>query len=147
MNEEYRIMLSLDEILTAYLRQISAKVNEDFYIKVVHFALLYRDCMNTYGYQKLAEAQCREAKIPLDDANINARIEANKVVSENHEFTEINNAELGPEICNEFVTVFTAQLKEEEKGNLDRNETIDLTRHLCHWLFINGFTCSKLSLI
>lgn len=85
--------------------------------------------------------------MPLDDAHIQSRLERHKDLMELHEFTVIKNGEVGPEVCNEFVTVFMANKKESEKGELERNETIDLTRHFCHWLFINGHTCSKLSLI
>ena len=63
-----------------------------------------------------------------------------------HEFACINNAEVAPEICNEFVTVFLVE-RAKHVEELERNEVIDLVRHLCHWLFINGHTCSKLSLI
>lgn len=55
--------MSFDEIQTAYLREVASKVNGTFYTKVLHFALLYRECLNNYGWQKLAEAECREAKI------------------------------------------------------------------------------------
>lgn len=63
-----------------------------------------------------------------------------------NEYTAINNCEYGPEICNEFVTVY---LDDEinNPGRLARSEIIDLTQHLCNWLFQNRLTCSKLSMV
>jgi hypothetical protein len=61
-----------------------------------------------------------------------------------HEFCGINNAEVAPEICNEFVTTY---LEKQKDVGLERLDSIDYTRNLCHWLFINGHTCSKLSMI
>lgn len=46
MSEEWRVMLSCDESLTAYLRDVSSKTNADYYAKVLTFILLYRDCLN-----------------------------------------------------------------------------------------------------
>lgn len=62
-----------------------------------------------------------------------------------HEFCSINNAEVVPEICNEFVTIYLEGTK--EGIGINREDAIDYTRNLCHWLFINGHTCSKLSMI
>ena len=39
-------MLSCDESLTAYLRDVSSKTNREFYQKVCLFVFLYRDCLN-----------------------------------------------------------------------------------------------------
>ena len=61
-----------------------------------------------------------------------------------HEFCAINNAEVAPEICNEFVTSFLEKYKD---CGLERLDSIDYSRNFCHWLFIHGHTCSKLSMI
>ena len=34
---------------------MSKSVNEAFYVNLLKFVLLYRDCLNLYGNQKLAE--------------------------------------------------------------------------------------------
>lgn len=60
------------------------------------------------------------------------------------EFCVHNNGEYAPEVCNEFVTLYWEQHKHID---LTRDDAIDLTRNLCHWLFVNGFTCSKLTII
>ncbi len=48
------------------------------------------------------------------------------------EYSQLNNAEFAPEVANEFVTVFYDQ---KTVGHLTRPEVIDLTQHLCTWLF------------
>ena len=74
MSEEWRVMMSCDEAMAVYLRDVSCKVNETFFKQVIMFVLLYRDCMNQYGWQKLAEAELREIKLPLDDKNVAKRV-------------------------------------------------------------------------
>ena len=74
MSEEWRVMMSCDEAMAVYLRDVSCKVNESFFKQVIMFVLLYRDCMNQYGWQKLAEAELREIKLPLDDKNVAKRV-------------------------------------------------------------------------
>ena len=73
------------------------------------------------------------------------RVEVYKPLVETTEFCQVNNSELLPEICNEFVTIYLND--KLTVAGFERSEGIDLTRHLCHWLFINGHTCSKLSMI
>ena len=78
----------------------------------------------------------------LEEKNVQARVDSYKDFINTYEFCTINNAELLPEICNEFVTIYLNDI-----AGFDRAEAIDYVRHFCHWLFINGHTCSKLSLI
>jgi len=61
-----------------------------------------------------------------------------------NEFCEINNAEIAPEISNEFVAIY---LENRKHTAIERSDATDYTRHFCHWLFINGYTCSKLSMV
>lgn len=58
------------------------------------------------------------------------------------DFSLINNAEICPEICNEFVTIFI----EQHKYQIDRGDAIDLTRNFSYWLYKNGHTCTKISM-
>ena len=58
----------------------------------------------------------------------------------------MNNSEVIPEVCNEFVTVFM-EARKNIPSTLSRQDNVDLTRHICHWMFIHGHTCSKLSII
>jgi len=61
-------LLSCDEIFCLYLREICRKVNEIYYRTVLRFVLLYRECMNEYGWIKRRETLNR-AKVTeeMDD--------------------------------------------------------------------------------
>ena len=61
-------------------------------------------------------------------------------------YCAVNNAEFAPEVCNEFVTIYLDEAT-ANKVKLPRTELIDLTQHVCHWLFTNRLTCSKLSMV
>lgn len=50
MQEEYRVMLSTDEILALYLRDVASKTNQVFYKTMLRFVFLYRECLNDYGW-------------------------------------------------------------------------------------------------
>ena len=72
------------------------------------------------------------------------RLETYEPLRSDSEYTSVNNAEFAPEIANEFVTVF---FEEHIVGQLTRSDVIDLTQHLCNWLFLQKMTCSKLSMV
>ena len=63
-------MLSADDIFAMYLNYVGKLSNSEFIKTVLQFVLLYRDCLNKYGWQKVAEADLRETKQTLDESNI-----------------------------------------------------------------------------
>ena len=103
--------------------------------------LLFRKCLNTYGWTKKRESEALLAGEKIKDASGN---ELETEESNAAEFSRVNNAEHAPEVCNEFVTVF---LDKYPNTGIDRGDSIDLTRNLCHWIYTNGHTCSKLSMV
>ena len=60
------------------------------------------------------------------------------------DFCSVNNAEHAPEVCNEFVTIYYL---ENSKTMGSKEDTIDLTRNICHWMFQESFTASRISMI
>lgn len=54
--------LTCDQIFCLYLRDQCKKVNENYYKTILRFVLLYRECMNEYGWIKRRETLNR-AKI------------------------------------------------------------------------------------
>jgi hypothetical protein len=52
MSEEDKDKLTCDEIFAMYLRHVSKQVNETYYRTVLRFVLLYRECLNEYGWLK-----------------------------------------------------------------------------------------------
>lgn len=109
LSEEQRVMLSADDVFTMYLVHVASLVNQDYYRTVLQFVLLYRECFNQYGWQKLAEAELRDLKQPLDDLHVQQRIVLKAEIMQKFEFSECQNAECIPEICNEFVSIYMVQ--------------------------------------
>ena len=52
MTEEEKDTLLCDEIFSLYLRDLSKIVNENYYKTCIRFVLLYRECLNEYGWLK-----------------------------------------------------------------------------------------------
>ena len=145
MPENKRNMLNCEQIFTLYLREFSSLVNETYYKKLMTFVLLFRDCLNIYGWQKRAENEVKEYYGQFDyDRKLKEKLESFDQMKVLNEYTAVNNGEFAPEIANEFVTVF---YDETINGHLTRPEVIDLTQHLCSWLFAQKLTCSKLSMV
>ena len=65
--------------------------------------------------------------------------------SNNLEFSVVNNSEHAPEVCNEFVTIY--YMENSKTMGINKEDCIDFTRSLCHWLFEERFTASRISLI
>lgn len=127
--------MKVDEIFAYYLYFISKKVNELFYKTVMTYTILFRECLNDIGWTKKMESE----DIKLEEN------QAFKHDMETKAFCIYNNAEHAPEICNEFVTVFMENKRQH--CEISKPDQIDLTINLCHWLFENQFTCSKLTMI
>ena len=51
------------------------------------------------------------------------------------EFCCVNSAELAPDICNEFVTIYMDLDQNRRLMEISKHDKIDLTINLCHWLF------------
>ena len=112
-----------DSVFIEYLNKMSAFCNPNYFTKLIKFVTLFREHSNLINSSKLKED------------------EQNKV------YTEIKDAEDVPDSSNEFITDF---INPEEKNNdlgFNKEECIDLTQNLCHWMYENNYTCSKLSLI
>ena len=89
----------------------------------------------------------REFLLDKHDVNITEAKKKNKDINSNNniEYTIINCAEDVPDLSNEFINEFL----DTDKNLFDFNkeDSIDLTQNLCHWMYENNFTSSKLTLI
>lgn len=155
MSDEEKSSASWDEVFAIYLYEASKKINPDYYKIMLRFIISYRECLNRYGWEKKAEndevlnnsgsgEEMETTMITPASESIQEKAKDLKRRANDLEFSIINNAEHAPEICNEFVTVF---LQDKKEVQISKNESIDLTRNICHWLFTEGFTCSKVSMI
>lgn len=130
--------MKVDEIFAYYLFNVAQKVNEGFYVEtMLPYVLLFRECLDEIGWQKKAESENQNAGEGEQKPETSGEQTGN--------FCEENNAEHAPEICNEFVTVYLENKKNQV--SITKPDQIDLTINLCHWLFENHFTCSKLTMI
>lgn len=127
-----------DEIFAEYLDYVAKKINKGYYTQILKFIFLLRESVNRFS-EKLKKLQ--ESDMPMGVPAVQPPIEKNP--GEYEEYCLVYNAEHVPDISNEFVT----QYLEELKPGIERQDAIELTQNVCHWLFVNGYTCSKLSLI
>jgi hypothetical protein len=67
-----------DEVFLEYLQKVSKLCRDDYFIRILKFILLFRECLN----------------------------KMNKIQSSLYEFCDFSNSEDAPEISNEFVTEF-----------------------------------------
>lgn len=118
-----------DEAFYQYLNYIKNLTNKNYFVLALKFAILFRECLNISRHKEV-------------NSNSENGVDSKK------EYTAIKNAETVPEICNEFVTDYLENnyyfgITSER----DRNEIIELIQHFCTWLYLNGFTQSRLSLV
>lgn len=130
LTEEQKYYMTIDDVFCVYLRTVSKKVNLNFYKLILKFVILYRECINKYGWKKKEEWDRK-----------NGIFDRSPQIGE---YCFQNNAEMIPDISNEFVTIF---LDDNPCLHLERCDAIDLTWNLCSWLYSNGHTCSWLSVI
>ena len=108
-----------DEVFAEYVLKMSNYCNPCYFVKVLKFVTLFRECANILNKEKIK--------------------------GEGKTYTEMSSAEDIPDISNEFITEFLDP--DGNVFDINKEEAIDLTQNFCHWLYENNFTCSKLSLI
>jgi hypothetical protein len=105
-------------IFAEYLCEMASKVSEKFFMTLIIFARLYKDYMDTHGWEIIAKYK------PVTDE------EKKKA------YTICNDAEHVPEACNDFTKSFLPK----EYPNFDQGVSVDVTFHLCEWLFRKEYT-------
>lgn len=110
-----------DEVFFEYLKDISTKSNKNYFIFAFKFVVLFRECINKFKLNEIDRAK---------------------------DYTEVYNSDQVPDLCNEFITEFMENadyfgLNSEE----NKNELIEIIQHFCFWLFDNGYTTSRLTLL
>lgn len=66
LTEEHKYYMTIDDVMCVYLWVVSKKVNINFYKLVLKFIILYRECVNLYGWKKKEE---RDRKTGINDPN------------------------------------------------------------------------------
>lgn len=127
---------SCDQIFAEYLGFVAQKVCREYYVNVLHFILLFRECINSNGKQLIEERK----KLPAFLFPKNSVL-----VNPTKDYCCDNNGEQIPDMCNEFLMHYIK--KRRSYVRLPDTELIELMQNLCQWMFINGYTCSKIALI
>ena len=119
-----------DEVFSEYINYLCEKSNDEYCKIVISFCLLYREWAN-----ECSEILEQKKKGLPELINIK---ELNPMVTS--EYCLSNNAELFPEISNEFITKYVINME-----NINLDDMKELTLHFCVWLFFNCYTCSLIS--
>ena len=110
---------NLDCIFFFYLKEFYKSVNKVYFWFILKFIILFREFLN----------QTRKNFVKN---------------GENKDFTQLYNAEIIPEMFNEFLLDF---MESYDYFGLNKNELIELMQHFCYWLNINRYSQTQLSLI
>ena len=81
MEEGEKDKLTCDEIFCLYLRNVCKLVNESYYMNVLRFVILYRECLNEYGWLKRRETYMEAGMLDEDTllASLKTQEEQNDV--------------------------------------------------------------------
>lgn len=128
-----------DDIFYEYLHQYQNQTNKAYFILMLKFVILFRECMNI--------SKQKEVPGGKSGAEVDTSLDQPSPIYKK-EYSSVSNAENAPELCNEFITEFMENnnyFKIEDEW--ERNEIIELIQHFCYWLHKNEYTQSKLSLL
>ena len=110
---------NLDSVFFFYLKEFYKSVNKVYFWFILKFIILFREFLN--------------------------QLKKNFVKNgENKVYTQLYNAEIIPEMFNEFLLDF---MESYDYFGLNKNELIELIQHLCYWLNFKRYSQTQLSLI
>lgn len=66
MSVEEKDEIRCDEIFALYLRDLCKRVNENYYKTILRFVILYRECLNEYGWLKRRDHYCKANCLEMD---------------------------------------------------------------------------------
>ena len=110
-----------DQVFFEYLKFLAGKCNKDYFIFAFKFAVCFRESINKFK---------------------------NNEIDSKKEYTEVYNSDQVPDVCNEFITEFMENANYFGLNSDDeKNEFIEIIQHYCFWMFDNGYTTSRLTLL
>jgi len=112
-----------DAIFCEYLGEVGKITCPTYFATIARFVVLYRECINKYGWIKFGPRMTEEEK-----------------TREKEEYVIVNDAEFIPELANEFVLSFLS----EHSCVLPVIECINLIINFSEWLISKGYTCIKI---
>ena len=113
----------LDIIFFMYLKELSTKANNEYFLFIIKFIVLFREFINL-SKKDLVKEEYKTEK--------------------HKEYSQLFSAEAIPESCNDFFLEF---MQQKQYFGLKEKELIELAQHFCFWLYFNKFTHSYLTLL
>jgi hypothetical protein len=145
---------SCDDIFAQYLLEVAKVTNAEFFLTVSKFVIIYRECLNKYGwfkYFQITSSQTESGsgseedktipKVKKQNQQITLTKEQRNAIKE--EYCIMNNAEFAPEVINELVAFYLP----DHNCGIPVTDCTNLIVNLCGWLLSSGYTCTKISLI
>jgi hypothetical protein len=123
--DDQKVNLSADDILSLFLIETSKITTEQFYKSLVIFTRHYRDCMNKIGWEILQQYK------GLDNEPTH------------FDYTSVKNGEYLPEVCNDFINIYLPS----HLPKFDMYLAIVIVNYLCDWLYKFNFTRMKIKYI
>ena len=103
------------------IKDINSKCNKSYFVFAFKFVVLFRECINKFKINEIEKSK---------------------------DYTEVYNSDQVPDLCNEFITDFMENADFFGLNSDDnKNELIEIIQHFCFWLFDNGYTSSRLTLL
>ena len=59
-------------------------------------------------------------------------------------FCSVQDSEILPEICNEFILTYCEEIKKQAKLLPKRQKMMRMTERMCNWLYNEGLTARRL---
>lgn len=113
----------IDCIFFQYLKYVSNIINEDYFVFILKFIIIFRQYINKEK-----------------NRSIN-----NEYISENKkEYTQLYDSSVIPDFFNDFLVDF---MENRNYFLLDKDSTIELIEYFCFWLFKEGYTDSHITKI
>ena len=111
----------IDKVFIDYLNKMSTFCKPEYYVRLIEFVTLFREHINIINRKDLND----------------------KVMKD---YTEIKDAESVPDYCNTFINQFLFPKGSDDNFPFQKEESIDLIQNICHWMYENNLTSSKISL-
>lgn len=115
--------IPLDGVFLMYLKEVSNKTNKDYFWFLFKFIIVFRECNN---------------KLKVDLVKNEMKTDTQKF------YSQIFNAEVVPDICNDFFMVY---IKTNGSFGLNCSELIEAIQHFCYWIYKKEYTRSRLTLL
>ena len=116
LNHQKSAIPPLDYIFIMYLKEVYIFTNKEYFLFINKFIVFFREWINKKKKDIVKEEYKTGDKI---------------------EFSQLFNSEGAPDYCNDF---FIEYLEPNNFFGLNIDEFIELSQHLCFWLFLKKYT-------